>query len=233
MITHKFNHLEISGIIFDLDGVITNTASIHEMAWKKSFDRYLKIFSKKKFSTDDYLNHIDGKPRLKGINDYLIYRNIPITQPLIDIINLEKNKLFLNLIKKTKIEIYPDAINLLKDIKKYKIKVAVASSSKNCRLILKKIKISDMFDFIIDGVDLENKKIRGKPDPDIFLHAIEKLNLNKKRTLIFEDSSSGVISAVKSKTKFVIGVARNSNEIELKTSGANIIVNTINQIRIS
>lgn len=233
MIKHKFNHSEISGIIFDLDGVITNTASLHEKAWKKSFDKYLKTLSKNKFSTDDYLNHIDGKPRLKGIHDYLTFRNIEIKKSLVDSINVEKNKIFLTLIQQTKIETYPDAIDLLKDIKKYKIKVAVASSSKNCRLILKKIKLLDAFDYIIDGVDLENKKMIGKPYPDIFLDAITNLNLDKKRTLILEDSSSGVIAATASHVEFIVGIARNYNDLELKKSGANIIVNNINQIKIS
>ena len=89
-----------------------------------------------------------------------------------------------------------------------------------------------MFDFIIDGTDLENKKLNGKPEPDIFLNVIKKLSLDKNRTFIFEDSSSGIISAVKSGVKFVVGVSRKSNEIELRQSGANIIVKKITEIRI-
>ena len=229
---HRFNHSEISGIIFDLDGVITNTASIHKIAWKLSFDKYLKNISKKKFVSSDYFNHIDGKPRLKAIFDYLDYRKIKKTKKLIAIINKEKNNLFRSLLKKKKIKIFHDALNLLKEIKKYKIKVGVASSSKNCKFILKKKKLKNKFDFIIDGVDLEKKKLMGKPNPAIFLIALKKLCLNKKKTLIFEDSPSGIISAKRSGARFVVGVARKSNEKELKKSGANIIIKTMNQIKI-
>ena len=230
---HKFDPAEISGIIFDLDGVITNTASIHSVAWQKSFDTHLKEISKKKFIKSDYLNYIDGKPRLNGIQDYLNSRKIKITKLLVDTISREKNYLFQSLIKINEIETFNDSIKLLKEIKKQKIKVAVASSSKNCRLILKKTKLLRIFDFIIDGNDLEKRKIKGKPNPDIFLIAIKKLKLNKHKTLIFEDSSSGIISAANSGAKFIIGVARSSNNKELMKAGANIVVNSIDQIRIN
>tara|TARA_B100001093_G_C26580636_1_gene907091 strand:- start:174 stop:878 length:705 start_codon:yes stop_codon:yes gene_type:complete len=232
MKTLKFNLSDVNGVIFDLDGVITDTASIHEIAWKNTFDNQLKNISNKKFAKDDYLNHIDGKPRLKAIYDYLNFRKIKKTKLLIEIINKEKNDLFLDLIKNKKIKIYRDSLNLLKEIKKLKIKIAVASSSKNCRFILKKARLFDMFDFIVDGSDLENKKINGKPDPAIFSIAIKKLSLDKNKTIIFEDSPSGIISAVKSGAKFVIGVARSSNSKELKKAGANIVVYSIDQIKI-
>ena len=229
---HKFNHSEISGVIFDLDGVITDTASIHKTAWKEAFNKYLKIISKKKFLNSDYFNHIDGKPRLEAIHDYLNYRKIEKTKKLVNKINKEKNKLFRSLLKTKDIKVFKDAIDLLNQIKKYNIKVAVASSSKNCRFILKKIKLLNKFDFIVDGVDLEVKKINGKPNPGIFLIALKKLSLNKKKTLIFEDSSSGIISAKKSGVQFVIGVARKANEKTLKKAGSKIIINKINQIKI-
>ena len=229
---YNFNKSEIDGVIFDLDGVITNTASLHEIAWKQSFDKHLQKISTKKFSKHDYINHIDGKPRLKGIHDYLIFRKIKINKSLTDIINIEKNNIFLGLIESRDIEVYDDTINLIKLLKKYKIKIAVASSSKNCRLILKKIALIDTFDFIIDGLDLEKKNINGKPEPTIFKNAIKELGLEKNKTIIIEDSSSGIISAVKSGAKYVIGIARKSNELELKKSCPHIILNTLNQIRI-
>ena len=229
---HNFNHLKISGIIFDLDGVITDTASIHKIAWKNTFDKNLKNISKQKFIFSDYFNYIDGKPRQEAIHDYLDYRKIKKTKKLINIINKEKNNLFRNLLKKKKIKVFKDSLILLEKIKKFKIKVALASSSKNCRFILKKLKLLKKFDFVVDGSDLEKKKINGKPDPGIFLIALKKLSLNKKKTLIFEDSSSGVIAAKKSGVKFVIGIARKFNNKNLKKSGAGIVINKMNQIKI-
>lgn len=228
----KFNHSNISGIIFDLDGVITDTASIHKIAWKNSFDKYLKDISKKKFLSSHYLNYIDGKPRIKAIHDYLDYRKINKKKKLIKIISNEKNNLFRNLLKTRKIKVFKDTLNLIEKIKKFNIKVAVASSSKNCKYILKKKKLLKKFDFVVDGADLEKKKINGKPNPGIFLIAIKKLSLNKKKTLIFEDSCSGVTSAKRSGVRFVIGVARKSNDYLLKKSGANIVINKLSQIQI-
>ena len=229
---YKFNHLEISGIIFDLDGVITNTASLHKIAWKISFDKYLKKISKKKFVNKDYYNFIDGKPRLKAINDYLDYRKIYKNKELINLINKEKNILFRGLLKKKKILIFQDIFKILKQIKKYNIKTAVASSSKNCKYILKKINFLQKFDYVIDGKFLEANKLKGKPNSTIFSIVLKKLSLNKKKTIILEDSSFGVLAAKRSGVKFVIGVARKSNAKELKEFGAKIVVKSINQIEI-
>lgn len=232
MISYKFLHSEISGVIFDLDGVITNTASLHEMAWKKAFYNKLKFFTNTKLTKTEYLDFLDGKPRLKGINDFLKYKKIKKTQILIESISTEKNKIFLNLIKDKKIKVFQDSLNLIKQIKKFNVKIAVASSSKNCRYILKKINLIDSFDFIIDGTDLETLKKKGKPSPDIFLIALKKLSLNKKQTIIIEDSSAGVVSAFKSGANFVIGIARSSNQDDLKNSGAKIVVNNLNNIKV-
>lgn len=170
----------IDGVIFDLDGVITDTATIHKKAWKLTFDNSLKNLCKKKFSNLDYYKYIDGKPRLDGISIYLKSRRLILSNKLIKKISNEKNILFKNLVKINKIIIYKDALNLIKLLKINKIKIGLASSSKNCRFIIKKAKIYNLFDSIIDGQDLEKKKTERKTKSKNFFGSFKKLEFKKR-----------------------------------------------------
>jgi alpha,alpha-trehalase len=222
----------IDGVIFDLDGVITDTATIHKKAWKVTFDNSLKNLCKKKFSNLDYYKYIDGKPRLDGISIYLKSRRLILSNKLIKKISNEKNILFKNLVKINKIILYKDALNLIKLLKINKIKIGLASSSKNCKFIIKKAKIYNLFDYIIDGQDLEKKKLKGKPNPKIFLEALKSLNLKKDKTVIIEDSASGVKAAFDSNVKFPVGICRKSNSKDLKKNGARIVLKSLNNLLI-
>ena len=222
----------IDGVIFDLDGVITDTATIHKKAWKITFDNSLKDLCKKKFSKLDYYKYIDGKPRLDGISVYLKSRKLILSNKLIQKISKKKNILFKNLVKINKIILYKDALNLIKLLKINKIKIGLASSSKNCKFIIKKAKIYNLFDYIIDGQDLEKKKLKGKPNPKIFLEALKSLNLKKDKTVIIEDSASGVKAAFDSNVKFPVGICRKSNSKDLKKNGARIVLKSLNNLLI-
>ena len=222
----------IDGVIFDLDGVITDTATIHKKAWKITFDNSLKDLCKKKFSKFDYYKYIDGKPRLDGISVYLKSRKLILSNKLIQKISKKKNILFKNLVKINKIILYKDALNLIKLLKINKIKIGLASSSKNCKFIIKKAKIYNLFDYIIDGQDLEKKKLKGKPNPKIFLEALKSLNLKKDKTVIIEDSASGVKAAFDSNVKFPVGICRKSNSKDLKKNGARIVLKSLNNLLI-
>tara|TARA_B110001450_G_scaffold254698_1_gene280596 strand:+ start:1211 stop:1915 length:705 start_codon:yes stop_codon:yes gene_type:complete len=230
MTKKKFESINIEGVIFDLDGVITNTATIHMSAWKATFNDILKNIINIKFTNKDYYKYIDGKPRLEGIITFLKIKKIKYNLRLIDLINKKKNILFRKLINKNDIKIYKDSINLIKRLKKNNKKIALASSSKNCRYIIRRAGIYNLFDYIIDGSDLEKKKLKGKPNPKIFLEAIKNLNINKKKTAIIEDSASGMKAAYKTNVKFPIGISRKKNDVELKKNGAKIVLRTLNHL---
>ena len=233
MTLKKYKFKNIEGVIFDLDGVITNTASIHKNAWKKTFDIFLKKNGSKEFKSIDYYRFIDGKPRDEAIKDYLKVKKIDFDNKIVSQISNKKNILFRQILKEKGVKLFSDAKKLLLKIKKKNIKIALASSSKNCSYIVRKSKIYNFFEFIIDGEDLDRKKIKGKPNPKIFVEVIKKLKLSKKNTIIIEDSIEGIKAAYKSNVKFPIAISRNSNIRKLKKNGAKIVLKSLNQIFIN
>jgi len=232
--------MDFKGAIFDLDGVITDTAKIHAEAWKLVFDEFLENYNKNHFvpfdKQKDYLKYVDGKPRKKGATDFLESRNIFLgpgkpfdlsSKKTIWGITNKKNHIFLKLLNKKKPIVYENAISLIKKLKAKKIKVGVISSSKNCRRILKTCNLTSVFDIIVDGKTSEQIGLSGKPDPDIFLYASRKLKLNPEDCIIFEDAFSGVEAGKKGNFGLVIGISRNNN-INLKS--AHFIVKSLKEL---
>ncbi|OQY00667.1 MAG: hypothetical protein B6I26_07025 [Desulfobacteraceae bacterium 4572_130] len=233
-----------NAILFDLDGVVTKTASIHANAWKMLFDEYLQ----KNTSTQNYIpfdikkdynKYIDGKPRYKAIQDFIVSRNINIEYGFIDdasnketICGLcnRKNDFFLNLLEKNGVEVYQSTINFILEIRKKGLKTAIVSSSKNCARILKIANITDLFDAKVDGISSEKLNIKGKPEPYIFLEAAKKLNVSVKKCIVVEDAVVGVEAGKKGKFGLVIGVDRAKQRKMLKQKGAHIVVNDLSEI---
>jgi len=222
-------------VIFDLDGVITQTARLHFLAWKKTFDDYLKKKLKefKEFTYKDYLLYVDGKPRYEGVRSFLSSRDIklawgaPSDSPEKETIcglGNKKNVLFRSILKKEKPEVFSSTIRFIKELRKRRIKIAVASSSKNCSLILKSAKIENLFSVRVDGKTLERLNLKGKPNPDMFIKTAERLKVSPKETVVVEDASSGVEAARKGGFGLVVGIARKKNEKHLLDSGADVVV---------
>ncbi|MFW9906735.1 MAG: beta-phosphoglucomutase family hydrolase, partial [Candidatus Thorarchaeota archaeon] len=242
---YKFS---FNAVIFDLDGVITQTATLHSLAWKKMFDEYLCIRKKRKgedyeeFTHEkDYLNYVDGKPRYEGVKSFLESRGIQI--PYGDPSNLpneeticglgnRKNNLFNELISQGKVDVYTSTIDLINELKQKNIKLGVASSSKNCKAILIAAGLLDLFDTMVDGVISSERGLKGKPEPDIFLTACNNLGVQYDKAVVVEDAVSGVKAGENGHFGLVIGVARENNEIELKSNGADIVVNDLEEITI-
>jgi len=237
---HPINRIFYDGIILDLDGVITNTVMLHIRAWKKSLDSFLQYYGSIHNSdflpldtVEDYKTYIDGKPRYIGVKSFLNSRNIslpfgkPDDLPGFDTIcslgNL-KNHHYLDLLTKEGAEVYEDALKMIKHWRLEKLKTAVVSASKNCRLVLSNAKITDLFDLIFDGNDAEIYNLSGKPSPDILLKACELLNISNTRAIVVEDSSSGVRAAKKGNFSLVIGVNRNGSGSMLHKSGADLVL---------
>ena len=238
--------LSCKGAIFDLDGVITQTAVLHFKAWKQIFDEFLHYLSTqegKKFKPftlkKDYLPYVDGIPRYQGIKSFLDSRNIKL--PLGDIsdppgkkticgLGNKKNEVFRSIISQNGIYIYQSTIYFIKELKASGIKIGVASSSMNCELMLEKAGILDLFETVIGGITSKRIGLKGKPYPDIFLNAAHNLGIHPNECMMVEDSVSGVRAGKNGNFALIVGVARNGNKHALLEHGADIIVEDMKEL---
>ena len=233
-------------VIFDLDGVITKTALVHSAAWKNMFDGYLREREAKhgepfrEFTQkDDYLPYVDGKPRYKGVESFLASRGIsipfgtPEDDPSVETIcgiGNRKNIAFNEALKSGGVEVYESTVALIRKLREEGIHVGVASSSKNCRLVLETAGLLDLFETRVDGEVSAEMGLKGKPEPDIFTVAADNLGVTYDRAVVVEDAVSGVQAGRKGNFGFVLGIAREENERELYANGADIVVKDIADI---
>jgi len=235
------NHIKAA--IFDLDGVITKTAEVHFQAWKKTFEAYLNNHTDSKNTRftykDDYVPFVDGKPRYDGVASFLKSRNIDLdygklsdqagTQTICGIGN-QKNIEFQKIIHNEGAEIYPASLKLIHELIEAGIKVGVASSSKNCSYILKKTKLIQLFETVVDGNTSKELGLKGKPEPDIFIKAAENIGFTPVDCIMFEDAISGVQAGKNGQFTLVIGITRTGNKDVLYENGADIVVNDLEEI---
>ncbi len=239
-------NLSFEAVIFDMDGVITKTALTHAAAWKKMFDEYLRKRETEhgeKFVEfthgSDYLPFVDGKPRYKGVADFIKSRGIDI--PFGDPSDLpgaetccglgnQKNEAFNEVLEEEGVETYPSTVALINELKKAGIKLGVASSSKNCKPVLERVDLLDIFDARVDGVVSAELGLHGKPEPDIFTTACDIVKADYAKSIVVEDAVSGVQAGVKGKFGLTIGIARENNIKELKEAGADIVVKDLEEI---
>lgn len=208
--------LLLKGAIFDMDGVIVNTVPLHFKAWKKMFGEYGK-----KFTFLDYRMKVDGIPRSSGARAVLT----GLSKEELEKAAEKKQRYFLEFLKKEGVKVYKDTVDLVKRLKGNNVKTAVISSSKNCRYVLKKVKLTGLFDAIITGNDVK----KGKPHPDIFLLAAARLRLKPKECIVFEDAVLGIKAAGRAKMRSV-GIDRYNNPGKLKQAG--MVVNNLRNVSI-
>lgn len=235
-------------VIFDLDGVITKTASVHAKAWKEMFDQFLQKWYAKHsqpFSpfdeSADYLQYVDGKPRDEGIQSFLSSRGIELpkgspddAEDALTVYGLgnKKNKIFINILNEKGVDVYQTTLDLIREIRRLGIKTALISSSKNCKEIIEKVGAQDLFDARIDGKDAAERKIKGKPDPEIFLKAAEDLGVKPEHAVVIEDAISGVQAGKKGGFSEVIGVDRANHAEALLNSGADAVVKDLGEVEV-
>ncbi|MCK4518905.1 MAG: beta-phosphoglucomutase family hydrolase [Candidatus Omnitrophica bacterium] len=205
---------ELKGLIFDMDGVIVNTVPLHFEAWKKMFSDYGV-----EFNFEDYKKKVDGIPRLAGTGAILTDFSDDKLKEAAD----KKQGYFTDLITTKKVEVYEDTLAFLNSLDRDALKIAVASSSKNCKDILRKAGLSSIFDAVVDGYGFN----KGKPDAEIFLNASRLLKLNSFDCVVFEDAEKGV-EAAKNGNMACVGVDRH-NQPQL-LSKADLIINNFSQI---
>jgi alpha,alpha-trehalase len=248
MPTGQLNLGEIEAVIFDMDGVITNTAAIHAAAWKQMFDRFLSQHAKQHggqflaFDAElDYRRYVDGKPRYDGVKSFLESRGISLpygrpddssdSQTVCGLGN-RKNGYYLERLKKQGVKPYQSSVKLIKQLRKGGIRTAVISASRNAGTVLEAAAIGGLFDVKVDGVDSDELHLKGKPDPAIFLEAARRLKVKPGKAAIVEDSLAGVEAGHRGKFRLVIGVDRVGQGRELKKRGADIVVEDLSQLEI-
>jgi alpha,alpha-trehalase len=247
----KKTKIRIQGLeafIFDMDGVITDTASIHAAAWKRMFDQYLSQRAQKQgeqfqpFDAGlDYRRYVDGKPRYDGVKSFLESRGIslpygspddsPDRETICGLGN-RKNRYFLERLQKQRVKPYPSSVKFIKRLKNEGIRSAVISASRNAGAVLEAAAIGDLFETKVDGVDADELKLKGKPDPAIFLEAARKLGTEPEKTAVVEDSLAGVEAGRRGKFKLVIGLDRANQAQELKERGADMVVPDLSRLQI-
>lgn len=233
-------------VLFDLDGVLTDTAKMHATCWKTMFDEYLRkrateqgeMFRPFEIATD-YKLYVDGKPRFDGVRDFLKSRAIqlpegspgdPARKETICGLGNRKNDLINEIIETVGVESYERSIAYLMYIRHEGIKTAVVTSSQNCDAVLKAAKIGDLFDAKVDGHTIMEQHLAGKPAPDSFLKAAQILGVSAERAVVVEDAISGVQAGANGDFGLVIGVARKGNAEELKKNGAHIVVGDLGEL---
>jgi alpha,alpha-trehalase len=240
---------EMDAVIFDMDGVLTETAYIHAAAWKQMFDGYLRQHAEssgKQFQPFDveydYRQYVDGKPRYDGVKSFLESRGILLPygspkdkpdQETICGLGNRKNQYFLERLKNEDVKPYESSIAVIKQLKKNGIRTAVISASRNAEAVLEAAGIRGLFDVKVDGIDSAEIQLKGKPDPAILLEAAKRLGTKPEKTAIVEDSLAGVEAGRRGKFKVVIGVDRGNQSEELKKRGADIVVKDLSQLEIN
>ncbi|MBN1621206.1 MAG: beta-phosphoglucomutase family hydrolase [Endomicrobiales bacterium] len=207
----------LKACIFDLDGVIVDTVPLHFKAWKRMFNEYGK-----KFEFEDYKEKVDGIPRMKGARAILT----DISDEELEKASQKKQGYYLESLDSSEIPIFQTTLKLIDEIKKDGLKLAVVSSSKNCPYILDKIGLTPIVDVIISGLDLK----KGKPDPEIFLSAAERLGVKPSESIVFEDALLGV-EAAKNGNIFCIGIDRHNDPDTLKK--ADYIVKDLGELNLA
>lgn len=230
----------VKACLFDLDGVLTETAKVHAAAWKEMFDAFLKARAAKSgeefvpFDGEaDYDRYVDGKPRSDGARSFLESRHIELPEgspddpPGTETVNglgNAKNELVLAKIKQEGVEAYPGSLRYLKAVCAAGLKRAVVSSSANCADVLEAAGIADLFQARIDGVNVEEEHLKGKPAPDTYRAAARALEVSPGEAAVFEDALSGVDAGRAGAFGFVVGVDRVGQADDLRSHGADVVV---------
>lgn len=233
--------------LFDLDGVLTQTAATHTRAWKQMFDGYLRERADRLGEPfvpfdpgDDYTRYVDGKPRHDGTRSFLGSRGIelpegdpddPGERETVHGLGTRKNALVLELIEREGVQTFPGSIDYVREVRAAGLRTAVVSSSANTQAVLQATGIEDLFDVRVDAGVARELGLRGKPAPDTFLRAAELLGGGPDDAAVFEDALSGVEAGRAGGFAFVVGVDRVGQADELAARGADVVVQDLAELR--
>ncbi len=217
---------QISACLFDLDGVITQTAKVHAQAWKQTFDEYHIPFE----IVPDYADYVDGKPRADGVRSVLAARHIDPTPELVDDIASKKDQLFSDLIHRDGVQTYDSSVRYIRVARAAGLKVAVVSSSKHTTEVLRASHLDRDFDAQVDGNVAEREHLPGKPAPDTYLAAATMLQKMPANAAVYEDALAGVEAGRAGRFGLVVGIDRAGQADALRAHGADIVVQDLAQL---
>jgi beta-phosphoglucomutase family hydrolase len=232
--------------LFDLDGVLTQTATVHAAAWKQMFDEFLKARADRDGGEfvpfdahDDYDRYVDGKPRLDGTRDFLASRGIELPEGAEDDepgsetihgLSNRKNDLVVAKIREVGVEVYDGSVDYVRRVRAAGLRTAVVSSSANTKDVLACTHMTDLFDAVVDGVVAKERKLPGKPAPDTFLAGAADLGVEPAAAAVFEDALAGVAAGRAGKFGYVVGVDRVGQADALREHGADVVVRDLSEL---
>jgi beta-phosphoglucomutase family hydrolase len=231
----------IRACLFDLDGVLTRTATVHFAAWKRTFDEFLRGRDPQapEFTQLDYNRYVDGKPRADGVRDFLASRGIPLPEgasgdpvdaATVQGIAARKNQLVLRELEEHGVEVYPGSLRYLRAVKEAGLATAVVTASANGGQVVAAGGFAELIDTRVDGVVATAERLRGKPEPDTFLAGARALGVEPAQAVVFEDALSGVAAGRAGHFGFVVGVDRVGQADQLAEHGAVVVVQDLAEL---
>jgi beta-phosphoglucomutase family hydrolase len=227
--------------LFDLDGVLTDTASVHRKAWAQAFDEYLGPHGQRPFSDQDYADYVDGKPRADGVRDFLASRGITLPEGTADDsvdaetvygLGNRKNRLLLERIHNEGVAVYPGSRRYLEAARDAGLHRIVVSSSANTRDVLQVTGLDKLVEGRVDGLTLGEQHLRGKPAPDAVLAGAELAGVEPARAAVFEDAIAGAQAGKAGRFGYVVGVNRldDKHGHALREQGADVVVHDLEEL---
>jgi beta-phosphoglucomutase family hydrolase len=232
----------IEAWLFDLDGVLTDTARVHAAAWADTFDAFLRARSGggfRPFDADDYERYVDGKPRNDGVRDFLASRGISLAEgsrsdpadlDTVCGLGTRKNEVVLRRLADGEVAVFPGSVTLVTALRRRGVPTAVVSASENCAAVLRSAGITDLFDVVVDGRVAAGRHLAGKPAPDTFLYAADALGVPPARAAVVEDALAGVHAGRAGGFGLVVGVARRASRAALFEAGADVVVGDLEDL---
>ena len=227
----------IQALLFDLDGVLSQTAKVHAAAWKQMFDEYLKDKAEREGGEfvpfdahDDYDEFVDGLPRPDGVRSFLKSRGIKPDEALVKELGDRKNVLVLDIIEKDGVDAYAGSVRYVDAARAAGLRMAVVSSSANAKDVLKSIGILDKFEHVVDGHAVAEGGLKGKPAPDTFLEGARELGVEPAHAAVFEDALAGVEAGRAGHFGAVVGVDRVGQSGALREHGATVVVQDLDEL---
>ena len=240
---------DYDAFLFDMDGVLTQTATLHAAAWKQLFDTFLQQRAARlgepfiEFdAVSDYRRYVDGKPRYDGVVSFIASRGIPLAWgsaedgPDVESVQglgARKDRYFLQQLQRHGVKTYEAAVELVRVLRAQGVRTAVVTSSVNCDAVLEAAGLTGLFDTRVDGNDVRRLGLRGKPAPDAFLEAARRMNVEPRRCVVVEDAIAGVEAGCAGRFGLVVGVDRVGESQALRQAGAHVVVRTLAQVQIA
>jgi beta-phosphoglucomutase family hydrolase len=237
---------QVTACLFDLDGVLTQTALVHNAAWKQTFDAFLQTWSAQHGqafvpfdSGADYQKYVDGRPRADGVRTFLAARGITLPEGASDDgpdaatvngIGNRKNELVLQKIKEGAVQVYSGSVDYLHAAKAAGLRRAVVSASANCKEVLEAAGIAELIEARVDGIIAREQDLPGKPQPDTFLYGAKLLDTPPENCAVFEDAQAGVAAGRAGGFGIVVGVDRVGQAEALRAHGADIVVRDLSDL---